>query len=745
MFAPGHQSPRMLPPTGSVPPTIPRSRRRRGPRQMLAFGALTLVLALVSALAVWLAQPTGPALVTDPFTQAVANLAAAPAVHYDTSLDSGSTKLDVRVTSHAEIVGTISLDGQAASVLAVGGQTYLKLPSSALSGLDLPVPSAVLDNKWLTGAKITSDQTLGPLLSRLIPPAVLAAKLRAALDKTWDYPTTADPGTTVNGIAALKATTPIGDLYVTRNAPARVLRLAPASQLPSLPDLGPGFGLPTVQPSDTTPSPTHPETPGTTTTVPSAGVHTAAFRFDTPRSADTGDTTFPAMSPDDVDNTYNDLESDTNDLAKNSVDADVQFTLNGQAQVNCGEAGCTNTANVTSDVSSTGSNTTITGGQVTAELYATNTIDGEPAGECTNTVPLPLTGTSSISCDNPAAGPLFAAELATKKAQAQAQAEANANGGEANVPYEVDYTAQAFVTATAQVDVQQEIQQEENDKDAADCQVAADDLDSTPNSFVPGTPVLLADGSTEPIERVTPGTEVEAFNPDTGAQVAEPVSAQIVGSGKKDLDQITIADGADAGTLTATANHPFWDPDSRSWINASVLRPGEHLLDQHGGLARIISVLPYARSMTVYNLTVADLHTYYVQAGSAAVAVHNGKKQRFCNLRSGTPKEDWQTKGYHVHMPNDGREVSFYGVPRYNKDGGIDGYDVQVRSTFSNSTNQAATPRDLKLAMAELQSPAFRQDILTQGQAGVQYLQQNFPKSGQIQGLEYLIKAVEEM
>jgi hypothetical protein len=740
--------------TGAPPEAVPAvaspgatasPSRGSGRPLLITLGALVLVLAVVAGLSVWLARPTGPALATDPFAEAVANLATAPAVHYQSSLDNGSTMLDVRVTSYGEMVGTITMDGDTASVLAVGGQTYLKMPDSDLSGLDLPVPDAVLQNKWLTGSEITGDQLLGPVLARLMTPVRLSAKLHAALQQTWDYPATTAPGTTAGGVAALRVTTPIGDLYVTRNAPYRVLRLTPATpSATSRPDLSQLFHLPTTPPGGSTTNPSAPATPGSRTATPLPG-RPAAYRVQTPSNADAGDTSFPDMTPDDVDGAYADLESDTKDLAGNSLDADIHFDLTGQAQVACDPGGCTNTANVTTDVTTTGPDSTITSGQVAAELYATNTIDGLPAGACTATATLPLAGASSISCANPGAGPVFSSELAARKSQAQAEAEAEAAAsGSASVPYEVDFETETFVTATAQINVQQEIQDEQDHQDAADCQVAAADLGATPNSFLPGTPVLLADGATESIEQVTPGTEVASFDPVTGTRTEEPVLDRIVGSGRKDLDRIDISGGGGAGTVTATANHPFFDPDSRAWVDASALRPGEHLRTAEGGLAQVASVTPYSQSLTVYNLSVAGLHTYYVAAGPVAVVVHNGKKQRFCGLKSGTPKEDWQTKGYHVRMPGDQREVSFYGAPRYNSKNEIVGYDVRVKSTFG-TPNKVASAKDLQLAMAELESPAFRRDVLTQGTAGVQYLQQNYPKSGQIQGLEYLVKAVQEL
>src|SRR5690606_30918049 len=82
------------------------------------------------------------------------------------------------------------------------------------------------------------------------------------------------------------------------------------------------------------------------------------------------------------------------------------------------------------------------------------------------------------------------------------------------------------------------------------------------NSFAPGTLVLLADGSTKPIEEVELGDRVVATDPDTGESEPQKVVATIVGRGEKDLVEVTVDVDGDAGdavsTLVATAEHPFW-------------------------------------------------------------------------------------------------------------------------------------------------------------------------------------------
>lgn len=147
------------------------------------------------------------------------------------------------------------------------------------------------------------------------------------------------------------------------------------------------------------------------------------------------------------------------------------------------------------------------------------------------------------------------------------------------------------------------------------------------NSFVPGTAVLLADGTTVPIEDVQLGDEVLATDPETGESGPRPVTALITGDGEKDLTTITIAGqgGDDAGTVVATDGHPFWVPDLGRWVDAGELLPGDWLYTSAGTLIQVSALQHERREQAVHNLTVAGIHTYYVTIGTGtdAVLVHN--------------------------------------------------------------------------------------------------------------------------
>lgn len=142
------------------------------------------------------------------------------------------------------------------------------------------------------------------------------------------------------------------------------------------------------------------------------------------------------------------------------------------------------------------------------------------------------------------------------------------------------------------------------------------------NSFTPGTLVLLADGTSKPIEEIELGDEVLAMDEGGGKSQAQPVTALISGTGAKDLVTITLA-GDGGGSLVATDGHPFWAPALDAWVDAGDLKVGQWLRTSAGSLVQIEQVEHETRVQPVHNLTVANGHTYYVLAGEAPVLVHN--------------------------------------------------------------------------------------------------------------------------
>jgi RHS repeat-associated protein len=147
------------------------------------------------------------------------------------------------------------------------------------------------------------------------------------------------------------------------------------------------------------------------------------------------------------------------------------------------------------------------------------------------------------------------------------------------------------------------------------------------NSFTPETRVLLADGTTKPIKDIRDGDQVLSTDENTDTTEPETVTAQITGTGTKHLVKITLTTDPPAAlttsSVTATDGHPFWVPALHEWINATDLHAGQWLRTAAGTHVQITAVTRWTQQATVHNLTVSDLHTYYVLAGQTPVLVHN--------------------------------------------------------------------------------------------------------------------------
>jgi RHS repeat-associated protein len=171
------------------------------------------------------------------------------------------------------------------------------------------------------------------------------------------------------------------------------------------------------------------------------------------------------------------------------------------------------------------------------------------------------------------------------------------------------------------------------------------------NSFLPGTHVLMADGTTKPIEDVRNGDKVTATDPETGETAVETVTAEIQGTGVKHLVKVAIATGKGDRTaeVTATEGHPFWVPELGRWTDATDLRAGEWLRTSAGTYVQVTAVERWTTlRAVVHNLTVSDLHTYYVVAGATPVLVHNcggGDDYLYRGVPNGHPKYDDALEG----------------------------------------------------------------------------------------------------
>ena len=70
----------------------------------------------------------------------------------------------------------------------------------------------------------------------------------------------------------------------------------------------------------------------------------------------------------------------------------------------------------------------------------------------------------------------------------------------------------------------------------------------------------------------------------------------------------------------------FWDATTHGWTVAADLHSGDQLASPGNGHTTVVSLVRHGGIIRTYNLTVDTVHTFYVEAGSTAVLVHN------CNL-----------------------------------------------------------------------------------------------------------------
>ncbi|MFD8081800.1 RHS repeat-associated core domain-containing protein [Kitasatospora sp. NPDC059722] len=150
------------------------------------------------------------------------------------------------------------------------------------------------------------------------------------------------------------------------------------------------------------------------------------------------------------------------------------------------------------------------------------------------------------------------------------------------------------------------------------------------NSFPPDTPVLMADGTTKAIGDIKPDDTVTATDPQTGKTSPEPVTAKIVTPDDTQFTELTLSTSTGKTspqantTLVSTAHHPYWDETAKTWADAQDLEVGHQLETPDHGLVVLLATRTYITApQAAHNLTVANLHTYYVLAGSTPVLVHN--------------------------------------------------------------------------------------------------------------------------
>ncbi len=126
--------------------------------------------------------------------------------------------------------------------------------------------------------------------------------------------------------------------------------------------------------------------------------------------------------------------------------------------------------------------------------------------------------------------------------------------------------------------------------------------------FTAGTPIETEFGS-QAIETIKVGDKVwsrDEFDADApaGLKVVEELFTR-----HSQILQLNVGNAI----IGTTAEHPFWVV-SKGWVNANELAPGDTLIGKDGQEVAISQVEDTGEWATVYNMRVADWHTYFVGA-----------------------------------------------------------------------------------------------------------------------------------
>jgi hypothetical protein len=155
--------------------------------------------------------------------------------------------------------------------------------------------------------------------------------------------------------------------------------------------------------------------------------------------------------------------------------------------------------------------------------------------------------------------------------------------------------------------------------------------------FAAGTPLLTPEGS-KPIEEFRPGGLLLSRS-ENGPE--EEVSTKMV-------EEVFVRTGrimtlkVGIRVIFTTPEHPFW-VRGQGWTPGGELRVGDELSTHDGDWVAVEAVRETGEEQTVYNLRVADFHTYFVgcEEWGFSVWAHNAE----CAILFQKPNGQWVLKG----------------------------------------------------------------------------------------------------
>ncbi len=169
-------------------------------------------------------------------------------------------------------------------------------------------------------------------------------------------------------------------------------------------------------------------------------------------------------------------------------------------------------------------------------------------------------------------------------------------------------------------------------------------------SFSSDTRVLMADGSGKKISEVQVGDSVWAYDPFDHHSGAQTVTA--IWPHEDLLYEFAVGDDS----ILTTEDHPFWNATDREWQGPQEFTLGDTLLTADGNALPAMGLdWLSARTGLAYDISVDELHTFFVAVGHEYVLVHNApacsvlsaprafnRGQRQFSLDQGTASAGWK-------------------------------------------------------------------------------------------------------
>jgi hypothetical protein len=158
----------------------------------------------------------------------------------------------------------------------------------------------------------------------------------------------------------------------------------------------------------------------------------------------------------------------------------------------------------------------------------------------------------------------------------------------------------------------------------------ANDPEVTPAICFPAGTLVHGPNGSRPIEAITVGELVLAWDEESQAVTPRRVTDVIRGATGTWVDVDLVC----GGSVRSTPAHRFWVESSGGWLGAGELAPGMTVRLVDGSTAEVSATRDVAvDSETTFNLSVEDLETFFV--GGVGVLVHNIKRARFTRLNRG--------------------------------------------------------------------------------------------------------------